>query len=168
VATTSPTAISSRPAAIRRSADWPTYHGDVARSGYDPNAPPLGRIGRVWSAPVDGKVYAEPLVARGRVVVATENDSLYALNRRTGRVEWRRHLGAPVDGGSLPCGNIDPSGITGTPAIDSARGLVYAVGFLQPAHHELFAVDLASGAVRWRSEERRVGKECRSRWSPYH
>src|SRR5256886_12408764 len=25
------------------------------------------------------------------------------------------------------------------------------------------------GGVRWvRSEERRVGKECRSRWSPYH
>ena len=22
--------------------------------------------------------------------------------------------------------------------------------------------------VMWRSEERRVGKECRSRWSPYH
>src|SRR5256885_12822066 len=21
---------------------------------------------------------------------------------------------------------------------------------------------------KWRSEERRVGKECRSRWSPYH
>src|SRR3712207_7416636 len=25
-----------------------------------------------------------------------------------------------------------------------------------------------SGPVRLRSEERRVGKECRSRWSPYH
>ena len=24
------------------------------------------------------------------------------------------------------------------------------------------------GIVRIRSEERRVGKECRSRWSPYH
>ena len=23
-------------------------------------------------------------------------------------------------------------------------------------------------ALDWRSEERRVGKECRSRWSPYH
>ena len=23
-------------------------------------------------------------------------------------------------------------------------------------------------AQRYRSEERRVGKECRSRWSPYH
>src|SRR5256886_15755999 len=26
----------------------------------------------------------------------------------------------------------------------------------------------AVGSVRTRSEERRVGKECRSRWSPYH
>ena len=25
-----------------------------------------------------------------------------------------------------------------------------------------------NGVVRGRSEERRVGKECRSRWSPYH
>ena len=25
-----------------------------------------------------------------------------------------------------------------------------------------------NGAVTARSEERRVGKECRSRWSPYH
>ena len=24
------------------------------------------------------------------------------------------------------------------------------------------------GIDTWRSEERRVGKECRSRWSPYH
>ena len=23
-------------------------------------------------------------------------------------------------------------------------------------------------AIKYRSEERRVGKECRSRWSPYH
>ena len=24
------------------------------------------------------------------------------------------------------------------------------------------------GSISYRSEERRVGKECRSRWSPYH
>src|SRR6266566_3098276 len=29
-------------------------------------------------------------------------------------------------------------------------------------------VDLALGVLDSRSEERRVGKECRSRWSPYH
>src|SRR5271165_4589678 len=28
--------------------------------------------------------------------------------------------------------------------------------------------DLVFFAVKLRSEERRVGKECRSRWSPYH
>mgnify|MGYP006939838273 CR=1 FL=1 len=27
---------------------------------------------------------------------------------------------------------------------------------------------LNRAAIRLRSEERRVGKECRSRWSPYH
>src|SRR5260370_10098916 len=33
----------------------------------------------------------------------------------------------------------------------------------------LFALDaLAEDRRRMRSEERRVGKECRSRWSPYH
>src|SRR5215469_17834538 len=30
------------------------------------------------------------------------------------------------------------------------------------------AADRGRGAGRGRSEERRVGKECRSRWSPYH
>ena len=28
--------------------------------------------------------------------------------------------------------------------------------------------DLIADVTRSRSEERRVGKECRSRWSPYH
>ena len=28
--------------------------------------------------------------------------------------------------------------------------------------------DLEDRMVEFRSEERRVGKECRSRWSPYH
>ena len=28
--------------------------------------------------------------------------------------------------------------------------------------------DFDSTTIYWRSEERRVGKECRSRWSPYH
>ena len=28
--------------------------------------------------------------------------------------------------------------------------------------------DMVRKQIRFRSEERRVGKECRSRWSPYH
>ena len=30
------------------------------------------------------------------------------------------------------------------------------------------AVNIPRGLIEMRSEERRVGKECRSRWSPYH
>ena len=33
---------------------------------------------------------------------------------------------------------------------------------------EVFGQDMTPLAVSSRSEERRVGKECRSRWSPYH
>ena len=32
----------------------------------------------------------------------------------------------------------------------------------------LFGVLIPYTSTDWRSEERRVGKECRSRWSPYH
>ena len=31
-----------------------------------------------------------------------------------------------------------------------------------------FQDDKAASEIYMRSEERRVGKECRSRWSPYH
>ena len=34
--------------------------------------------------------------------------------------------------------------------------------------HSLSREDNASETSLERSEERRVGKECRSRWSPYH
>ena len=37
-------------------------------------------------------------------------------------------------------------------------------------HDECMAklIILTTSGVEYRSEERRVGKECRSRWSPYH
>ena len=37
------------------------------------------------------------------------------------------------------------------------------------AKYRVFPSAYASGYIaKCRSEERRVGKECRSRWSPYH
>ena len=51
-------------------------------------------------------------------------------------------------------------------------GMIAGVGksyrMLQEAHELLEnGVDVKIGYIE-RSEERRVGKECRSRWSPYH
>src|SRR2546427_363006 len=39
--------------------------------------------------------------------------------------------------------------------------------YLQEGYRD-FAAHLADSPLLQRSEERRVGKECRSRWSPYH
>ena len=36
------------------------------------------------------------------------------------------------------------------------------------AEFHIQAQDVIKGVYIYRSEERRVGKECRSRWSPYH
>ena len=40
---------------------------------------------------------------------------------------------------------------------------------LTPAGEGMYSPDMMDGEyTKVRSEERRVGKECRSRWSPYH
>ena len=38
----------------------------------------------------------------------------------------------------------------------------------RPAAGTIRIAHVADVVAVWRSEERRVGKECRSRWSPYH
>jgi len=95
-------------------------------------------------------VYAEPVAADGLVILATEDDVVTALDASTGKVRWSQKLGQPVPGSSLPCGDIDPSGITSTPVIDAAAGVVHVAAFLMPIHHELVTLDLATGAIRSR------------------
>ena len=84
---------------------------------------------RAWTSPaLDGEIYGEPLSFAGRVYVATENDTVYALSAGTGDVIWSAHLGAPVPAADLPCGDITPTvGITGTPVIDPSRGEIFVV-----------------------------------------
>lgn len=122
----------------------------------------MGAPKQLWSTPVDGMVYGEPLVAGGRVYVVTENDTAYALDAGDGKVIWQQHVGDPVPRSALPCGNIDPSGFTATPAIDTAKGLLYAVGRVQPVHHELYAFDLASGQVKFHRPVDPPGADARS------
>jgi outer membrane protein assembly factor BamB len=92
-------------------------------------------------------VYTQPLVIGTTVIVATENDTVYALDATSGTPRWARHLATPVPGSALPCGNISPSGITGTPVADPVRGVLWVVTFGLPAKHTLFGLALGSGAV---------------------
>src|SRR5215468_6028837 len=108
-------------------AAWPTYGRDAARSGVAAGVAAPGPLTASWRVRLDGAVYGQPLLVGNLVIAATENDSVYGLDQATGRVIWRTHVGTPVPLASLPCGNIDPLGITGTPVYDQASGLVYAV-----------------------------------------
>ena len=145
-ATVPPVTSKAAAAKAKGNANWPTYHGNNARTGVDSTSPPLASPHRAWAKRLDAAVYAEPLVVGSRVYAATENNTVYALNAKNGHVAWKRHLGRPVDGSTLPCGNIDPTGITGTPAISGST--LYVVAFLNGYRHVLFGLRLHGGKVR--------------------
>ena len=133
------------------SADWVTYQHDTVRSGIAAGAYDAPNARQLWETdPLDGQVYAQPLVIGQRVYVATENNTVYALDAATGQPSWMQHLGDPVARNILPCGNIDPTGITSTPVADVDGRLLYVVDYLKDGpHHELAALDLDTGAVRF-------------------
>ena len=141
--------VSATPTASGAAAtDWTTYGRTADRSGVSVSSPAPTSLHKAWTASVDGAVYAQPLIVGSTVIIATENDTVYALNEATGAVRWSRHLASPVPSG-LPCGNVDPSGITGTPVADPASGRLWLVTFTaQPDyHHTLWALSLATGAT---------------------
>jgi outer membrane protein assembly factor BamB len=131
-------------------ADWPAYHGDALRTGYAATMPTAsGAPQVVESHDLDGAVYASPLVLRGRVVAATENNTVYAIEH--GRIVWQQHLGTPAPQEQLPCGNIFPLGITGTPVYGNDHDAIYVAAELagSPPQHELFALRARDGSVLW-------------------
>lgn len=144
----SPSSPSPSPSPIGEVPDWPQYHFDATRKGQGPSTPALSSPHQAWSVAVDANVYASPLIFHGRVIAATENNTVYSINLDSGTVFWKVHLGTPVNSFSLPCGNIAPiTGITGTPAIDPQSGRIYVVAFLAGYHHVLFTLDAIDGSI---------------------
>ena len=135
---------------VHPAAAWPAYGRGFARTDVAVGVAPVSGSGPLkvsWQVHLDGAVYGQPLLVGSMVIAATENDSLYALDASTGEVVWRTHVGTPVPLADLPCGDIDPLGITGTPAYDAGSGLVYAVAETSGYHHVLVGLSVAHGAV---------------------
>ncbi|HEY5226091.1 MAG TPA: hypothetical protein VIJ06_04790 [Methylovirgula sp.] len=140
-----------------------TYHLNAARDG-NFTVPGLNFASAKglhrdpgFSAAIKGHVYAQPLYwhdgsGRGILIVATENDTVYALDAKSGQTIWQKTLGHPVPLSKLPCGDIDPLGITATPVIDPATGTIYLDAMLRDeksgaAVHEIFALSAKDGKV---------------------
>ncbi|HUJ63986.1 MAG TPA: PQQ-binding-like beta-propeller repeat protein [Acidimicrobiales bacterium] len=161
-ATTAPTTSATAPATspartvpADESSTWTTYANGNARLGVAATQASLSPIHLAWQAPLDrAAVYAQPIVVDGRIIVATENDDVYALNPRDGRVLWSLNIGHPlIDvGAQAGCGDVDPLGITSTPVADARTGTVFVVGEVSsvgspPVHHELVGIDVTTGRI---------------------
>ncbi len=141
-----------------------TYHNGAARHGaYIAGTLTLAaaagaHLDTGFAGKVKGNVYAQPLfwkapgAAAGEIIVATEANVVAALNATTGATLWSRTLGTPVPRSSLPCGNIIPEGITGTPAIDPATGVIYLDTLVDTKangpRHLIYALSASTGATQ--------------------
>ncbi|MDT4937166.1 MAG: hypothetical protein QOG80_837 [Pseudonocardiales bacterium] len=133
-------------------AGWPVDHGDNNRSGYNAAETPFVSLSRAFGVTLDGAVYGSPIVVGRNVIVATENNTVYALDVTNGGQRWKVHLHDPAPTSALACsGNISPSGISGSPAYDPATGRVFvvtnSVSTQFGAHHEIFGISANTGHV---------------------
>ncbi len=111
-----------------------------------------------FQAFIAGPIYAQPLYVPGAggrdlVVAATERDDVAAFDAASGAVVWKRHLGDPVPLSKLPCGNIDPLGVTGTPIVDGAGRTLYVDAMTTPdggatKQHLVYALSVDDGSTR--------------------
>jgi hypothetical protein len=142
---------------------------DTARSGQNltesiltpanVNAATFGLL-RVLS--VDGKVDAQPLYlshltlgssVHNVVFIATEHGSVYAVDADSGATLWHASVLLPgeVTSDTRGCDQVSPEiGITATPVIDRAHGVIYVVAMSKDSsaiyHQRLHALDVATGA----------------------
>ncbi len=150
-----------------------TQHNDVARTGQilaettlTPANVNSATFGKLFQAALDGVVDAQPLYVAGVpipnqgthnvLLVATENDSLYALDADTGAQLWKASLLASGETASddRGCSQVTPQiGITSTPVIvlkpGTAEGAIFAVAMSKDAsgkyHQRLHKVNLTTG-----------------------
>ncbi len=127
-----------------------THHNDNLRDGQNNSEAALTtgnvnktQFGKLFSQPVDGQMYSEPLwvpnvniggVLHNVVIAATQHDSVYAFDAdASGPALWQKSFINPSIGvTSIPQADVERGldispeiGITSTPVIDGVNGIIY-------------------------------------------
>jgi hypothetical protein len=141
-----------------------TYHNDSQRTGWDQDENTLkpanvtpSTFGFITKTVLDDQVDTQPLVVTNQAIdgegihttvyVATEGNTVYAIDSWSGTILKQRNLGAPI-GSPLGCSNNGPNvGINGTPTIDARSHTIYVIAYTtisgKPTYR-LHALDLSS------------------------
>jgi hypothetical protein len=101
-----------------------------------------------------GNVHAQPLYIEGgpngpMIIVVTASNNVYALNPNTGIPIWSRTDIGPAATSGFLCGNENPVGILGTPAVDLASRSLFFNAMKQgtPLKHFIYSLDVDTGAT---------------------
>jgi glucose dehydrogenase len=139
-------------------ADIITYHNNAQRTGWNATERTLtarnvgsSEFRLLQSVSLDDQVDAQPLIVTQQTIkdqkhdvvyVATENDTIYAIDTLTGDVLLSTHFGTPVPMSALPgnCNNnANHIGINSTPVIDTAAGTMYVIIYTFESNAPVFA-----------------------------
>src|SRR5438094_2809965 len=106
-----------------------------------------------FNGTIGGDVYAQPLYVEGgpngaMIIAVTESNNVYALHANDGSIIWQRNLGPAVTSG-LPCGNISPLGITGTPVVDLVSRSLFLDAMIDGAtkKHFVYSLNVDTGVT---------------------
>jgi hypothetical protein len=132
----------------------PSRDGHYVDAAFTPgNAANLTRDTN-FNGTISGNVHAQPLYIEGgpngpMVIVVTASNNVYALHADTGIEIWSRTDIGPAVTSGLPCGNVNPVGIIGTPVVDlTSRSLFFdALISGSPIKHFIYSLNVDTGAT---------------------
>jgi hypothetical protein len=132
----------------------PSRDGLYIDAGFTPSSAAKLTRDTNFDGTISGNVHAQPLYIEGgpggpMIIVVTASNNVYALNATTGAVIWSRTDIGPAVTSGLLCGNENPVGIIGTPAVDlTSRSLFFdALISGNPIKHFIFSLNVDTGAT---------------------
>ena len=107
-----------------------------------------------FNGTISGNAYAQPLYIEGgtngpMIIAVTESNNVYALDATTGLPIWSRTDIGPAVTSGLPCGNINPAGITGTPVVDLTSRRLFFDALIDGTtkKHFIYSLNVDTGAT---------------------